>query len=390
MDKRAGWMTVVAGLLVLMCLGVAYAWGVFLTPIVKETGWSRAQVSAAVSVLLLVFSVCMTLGGMLERRIGAAKTVALGGVLVGLGWLLASLARSPWTLYASYGVLAGVGTGLGYMPSVSNGVKWFPERKGLVTGIIVFGFGFGTAFLSPVLTALVHRFGWRLTMRMAGLVFALVVVVASTLMRTPPAAAAGAASAGRDFPPQEAVRTSTFWVLVLSYFASMVAGMLTIGHLVAFLKDKGFDAMRSALALTVLAVFNGVGRVVSGGLADRLGGKRIVVVLFVLMAAAVAGLTRSASLETAYALAAVVGFCFGGFLAVYPTLTADAFGRRDFSINYGLVFVGYGLGCFAGPLLGGWIHDRTGSYGAAFLFAAGLAALTGLVLPFVLRKRAAV
>ena len=382
------WGVVIAGVVILMCLGVAYSWGVFLIPIDQDMGWGRAKISFAVSLLLLVFSVFMAVGGFLEKKIGPRQTAGLGGALVGLGWLLASLAQTPLILYLCYGVIAGIGTGLSYMPSISSGIRWFPEKKGLVTGIIVCGFGFGTAFLSPLITRLINLYGWRGTMAVCGVVFGLMIAAAAQFLRVPPAANSaqdGTPGDGAAFGPSEMIKTKAFPIMFLTYLISMIAGMMTIGHLVAFITDKNFSAMQAALALTILSIFNGAGRVAFGYASDLWGAKKILILLFSLIGAAMLVLFHAGILPVIYVLSAVIGLCFGGFLAVYPALTAEYFGRRDFALNYGLLFVGYGIGCFLGPLIGGWVHDTTQSYVSAFYFAGALAVAGGVGISFLKR-----
>lgn len=388
--RTAGrWGVVISGVVILMCLGVAYSWGVFLLPIELETGWGRAKISFAVSVLLLVFSVFMPIGGFLEKKLGPRKTASLGGALVGMGWFLASFAKEPLILFLCYGVIAGIGTGLSYMPSISSGIKWFPDKKGLVTGIIVFGFGFGTAFLSPVMTKFTHMHGWRTTMALCGIVFGFVITAAAQFLKTPPVC--GASKGPRElyedaFSPNETLRTCSFRIMFLTYLVSMVAGMMTIGHLVAFITDKNFSAMQGALALVLLSIFNGVGRIVCGYASDIWGGKRMLVLLSAVIGSVMLVLYHAPSLAAIYVLSAVIGLSFGGFLAVYPALTAEYFGRRDFPVNYGLIFIGYGLGCFLGPLIGGWVHDITRNYLAAFNFS-GLLALAGSIAAYAFLKK---
>jgi MFS transporter, OFA family, oxalate/formate antiporter len=383
------WSVVIAGVVILMCLGVAYSWGVFLVPIDREMNWGRAKISFAVSMLLLVFSVFMVIGGLLEKKIGPRKTAGIGGILVGSGWLLASFSRTPITLYLSYGVLAGIGTGLSYLPSIAGGIKWFPEKKGLITGIIVFGFGFGTAFLSPLITNLINVYGWRTTMVACGIIFGLVITLAAQFLNTPPIPDSvnnECTINDAAFSPMEMLKTNSFRVMFITYFISMVAGMMTIGHLIAFITDKGFNAMQGALALTVLSIFNGVGRIAAGYVSDFLGGKKTLVLLFAFIGSAMFVLYHSGVLSVIYVLCALIGLCFGGFLAVYPALTAEYFGCRDFAVNYGLIFMGYGIGCFLGPLMGGWVHDATKSYISAFYFAGAVALIGSLLIHFFLKQ----
>jgi MFS transporter, OFA family, oxalate/formate antiporter len=382
------WSVVVAGVVILMCLGVAYSWGIFLLPIDREMGWGRAKISFAVSLLLLVFSIFMVVGGFLEKKIGPRKTACIGGLMVGLGWFLASFAQSPLILYLCYGVVSGIGTGLSYMPSISSGIKWFPNKKGLVSGIIVFGFGFGTAFLSPLITKLINLYGWRTAMALSGAAFGLIIISAAQFLKIPSLSCDVTNMSTTDeatFSPIEMIGTNAFHIMFLTYIISMIAGMMTIGHLVAFIADKGFNVMQGALALTILSVFNGLGRITLGYASDIWGSKKILLVLFTLIGLAMFILYHSGALPVIYAISALIGLCFGGFLAVYPALTAEYFGRCDFAINYGLIFIGYGIGCFLGPCIGGYVHDMAKSYLAGFYFA-GLLALAGSTLIYLLKK----
>ncbi len=390
-EKR--WLIAVAGFSVIVCLGVAYSWGIFLLPISEEFGWKRGSVSLAVSLLLLVFSVFMVVGGILEKRYGPKITSLLGGLLVCTGWVSASFTQSLLWLYLSYGVISGIGTGLSYLPSISSGIKWFPDKKGLITGIIIFGFGFGSAFLAPLGTKLIEVYGWRSTMLIYGIGLGTIIILASSLFKNPPAdwSPPPAKNSRKienvpDFTPTEMLKRRSFWIIFSTYFLSMVAGMMVVGHIIPFMEDGGYSSMQSALGITTLSLFNGAGRIGCGALSDRIGARRSILLLFAVIAAATLLLSRMPAPLLLYGTAGVIGFCFGGFLAVYPAATCDYFGIEHFGINYGLVFIGYGAGCFAGPWMGGIIYDITGRYLFAFK-TASLAALAGGVISFFHLKK---
>ncbi|MBU1524199.1 MAG: OFA family MFS transporter [Candidatus Omnitrophica bacterium] len=389
------WLVVIGGVLIIMCLGVAYAWGVFLMPIAKEFGWGRGETSLAVSILLLVFSVFMVVGGILEKKYGPRITASAGGVFVCLGWVLAYWTNSLWWLYLSYGVLAGIGTGLGYLPAISTGIKWFPDKRGLVTGIIIFGFGFGAAFLTPLAVRFIELYGWRTTMLIYGAGFGVIIIGAAQLLKTPPAnwrppgwaaqKETGFKIIANDFSPRQMLKTTTFRLMFVTYFIAMVAGMMAVGHISAFANDAGYTLIQAAFTITVLAIANGLGRIVFGALSDKIGRTNTLGVLFLLMALGMILLPYMTILFALYTAAGIVGFCFGGFLAVYPAATGDFFGIKDFGTNYGLVFIGYGAGCFAGPWLGGVVYDITGSYSVAFI-AAGILSLCGGIITLLFLK----
>lgn len=388
--KAKGYSVVTAGVIIMLCLGVAYSWGVFIKPIQDEMGWGRTTLSLAVSILLLVFSSFMPIGGLLEKRFGSAATVSLGGLLMSVAWIGTSFANSPLWLYIFYGLFGGIATGLSYIPSVSCGIKWFPLKKGFITGIIIFGFGFGAAILSPVMTELVQIFGWRTAMFYSGIIFGSIIIFCAQFLKPPTDTAnissTDHSSSENSFNYREMMHTSTFWILFITYFISMIAGMMTIGHVVAFASDRGLSAMQGALALTLLSVFNGVGRVTAGYMADHFGGKNILITLFLIISGAMFLLDAPQNVFLFYTIVSVIGLCFGGFLSVYPPLTANYFGQENFSINYGLVFIGYGSGCFLGPVLGGFVYDIMGSYHIAFYISGGLAILGAFMVYKLLKQ----
>ncbi len=378
-----------------MCLGVVYAWGVFLLPIATEFGWGRGPISLAVSILLLTFSGFMVVVSMVQRRYGVRLTAMAGGAFVSMGWILAHFTESLLWLYATYGVLAGIGTALSYMPSISAGIKWFPDKRGLVSGIVVFGFGFGAALFAPLATHLVELYGWRTTMLVLGAGFGLAITCAAQLLKEPPEGWTPpgwtptkddeVAATSYDFTPKETLKTTTFALMFLTFAISMVAGMMAIGHIAAFAEDVGYTAAQAALALTILAIGNGSGRIIFGAASDKMGRTNTLALLFTTIGVTMLALYYMTPLFALYAAALLIGLCFGGFLAVYPPTTADLFGTKNFGTNYGLVSVGYGTGCFIGPWLGGTIFDITGSYFVAFAIA-GVLALVGAIVVYLFIK----
>jgi len=387
------WGIVGGGFVIIMGLGVAYAWGVFLGPISAEFGWGRGETSLALSVLLFVFSIFMVVGGSLEKKYGPRKTATVGGLFICAGWILGYFTQSLMWLYLSYGVLCGIGTGLGYLPSISTGIKWFPDKRGMITGIVVFGFGFGSAFLAPLATRFIEAYGWRMTMLIYGCSFGVLIVGAAQFLKNPPdnwmpdgwEEVKQNVSKKINFSYKEMLKTSTFKVMFFTYTLSMIAGMMTIGHVVSFVEDKGFSALQAAFALTILSIGNGAGRIISGIISDKIGRKKTLMLIFNLIGITMLVLYYLDPLVLIYLAAGSIGFCCGGFLAVYPPATADFFGPKYFGLNYGLLFIGYGVGCFLGPWFGGLVYDITGSYLMAFNVAGILALLGGITVHFFLK-----
>ncbi|MCX8082909.1 MAG: OFA family MFS transporter [bacterium] len=384
-------LIVIAGFFILLCLGVAYAWGIFIVPITTETGWTRTSVSLAVSILLLVFSLFMPVGGFLEQKIGPGITALMGGIILSAGWIMASFTNSIKWLYMTYGLLGGIGTGLSYLPSVSTGIKCFENRKGLIAGIITAGFGLGSAFLAPLGVELIELYGWRRTMFIYGVILGIIISISSIFLRMPAGENKKAEiktddNKNNDYIPIRMIKDVSFKTIFFTYFFAMLSGMMLIGHIVPFLEDAGYSSIQASLAITILAISNGTGRITVGFLSDKWDKGNILRSLFFIIGITSITLNFIPSIYLFYIASVLIGLCFGGFLSIYPAITAEMFGTRYFGVNYGIVFIGYGLGCFAGPLLGGFFYDAMENYFLAFIIA-GIISLSGAgLVEFVLKK----
>jgi len=388
MNKLTRSLIIISGILILMVLGTSYSWGVFLLPITSDTGWTRTEVSMAVSILLLTFSLFMPIGGFLEKKLGPRITVEIGAFFVGIGWILSSYSLSPLWLYLFYGLLVGIGTGFCYMPPISCGIKWFQNNKGFATGAILLGFGAGSAFLSPIITFVINLYGWRTTMAILGIVFSILIIILAQSLKNPDEEITlqNTKDSKANLSPLQMIKTLDFKIIFLTYIMAMFSAMLTTNHIVAILNNKNFSMIQSTLSLSFLSLSNGFGRILIGTISDFLGRKKITILLFIILGISIICLNFSNSLFIIYFLSILIGLCFGGFLAIYPAITSELFGNRDFSINYGIVFIGYGIGCFLGPIFGGYIFDLTKSYQSALILSGIIPLLGTIIIQFYYRK----
>jgi len=385
------WLVVISGLVVMLMLGVTYAWGVFLKPLMGEFGWAKAETSLAFSILLLVFAIIMIPAGRLQDKKGPRVVATIGGLLLGGGFILASFTNSLSVLYTTYGIIAGAGIACAYVTPIATGVKWFPDKRGLVTGLIVCGFGAGSAFLAPLASHIIYTMGWRMAYVILGVLFLIAVTVAAQLLRNPPE---GYTPEGwkpstsqnqpnvhttYDYDLLEMIKTPQFWMLWIMFAFTATAGLMVIGHVVAFAIESGIDKMAAAFALTVLAIFNGAGRVASGIISDKIGRTKTMLVVFVIQAIMLSMLIKMTSVATIYAAVAVIGFCFGADFTLFPAATADFYGTKNIGVNYGAVFTSYGVAGLLGPFLGGYVFDVTQSYYLAFQAAGVLCAIAAIV-----------
>lgn len=397
---RNRWAVVVGAVLIQLCLGAIYAWSVF-TPTLKDAGWSKVQTQIVFSVGLGMFAVVMVLAGRRLATWGPQRLAVMGGVTLGVGYVVAGLGRGTnlWLVLLGVGVIGGAGIGLAYVVPIAVGMRWFPDHKGMITGAAVAGFGFGAlgwVKLAGEWGGLIDSFGIATTFTVYGLIFAALVLIGSRWMVMPPAGwepegylppLARKGSGRENFAPQEMLKTPQFHLISLTFAVSAGAGLMAIGLMklypVEALVDGGMDAVRAdAVAGTAMAVFfslaNGIGRLAWGALSDRLGRKNSVVIMAASQGALLFAFIPMAGSEWAlYAGSALIGFNFGGNFALFPALTADEFGDEAVGRNYPWVFLAYGVGGIVFPILGGWLGD-SGDFPMAFTICA-VACLVGAV-----------
>ena len=398
------WFVVIGAILIQLCLGAIYAWSVF-TPSLVAADWTKAQTQAVFAAGLALFAIVMVIAGRLLPKWGPRKLAISGGVVLGLGYLLAGLfgGTNFWLIFLFIGIIGGSGIGLAYVVPIAVGMRWFPDKKGLITGLAVAGFGFGALLwvkLAGTWGNLIANLGLSKTFTIYGVLFFATVVIGGIWMVFPPE---GWKPKGWT-PPEEAkdskvakianlgssemLRTPQYYMILLTFAFGASAGLMSIGLMKLFpmqaLTNAGFtEVMASGIAGTAMAVFfslaNGFGRIAWGAISDKLGRKTsiivmmatqgIIVILFQWMAGTPALLYLGATL---------IGFNFGGNFALFPTITADTFGAKYIGQIYGWVFLAYGIGGIFGPILGGKLGDM-GNFPLAFticgilcLIAAGI------------------
>jgi MFS transporter, OFA family, oxalate/formate antiporter len=349
-----------------------------------------------------MFAVVMILAGRKLKTWGPRRLATGGGLLLGTGYVVAGLGggTSFWTVLLGVGILGGAGIGLAYVVPIAVGMRWFPDRKGLITGVAVAGFGFGAlgwVKLAGEWGDLIATRGLGSTFTIYGVAFAALVLAASPAMRMPPVGWLPAGftpapgSVGEEFQPREMLRTPQFHLISLTFAVSAGAGLMAIGlmklyPIEALMATGKGQAEASAIAGTAMAVFfslaNGIGRLAWGAASDRLGRKRSIVLMAATQGVFLLTFTLMAGSEYwLYLGAALIGFNFGGNFALFPALTADEFGDGAVGRNYPWVFLSYGVGGSVFPVLGGWLGDL-GNFPLAFGIC-GVACLVGAVASFL-------
>ncbi|MBX3630431.1 MAG: OFA family MFS transporter [Nitrosomonas sp.] len=386
------WLVVAGALIIQLCLGAIYSWSVFVNPLKDVFFYTTTQTQVVFSLALATFALTMIYAGRLQDRKGPRIVAVLGGIVLGTGYLLASLTGGNFLLIAlTVGVIGGAGIGFAYVCPIAACVKWFPDKRGLVTGVAVAGFGAGAWLFAGVASSLIDAYGILAAFKYLGILFMITVVTGAQLLRNPPEGwkPAGWESftpqfkviSAEDFVWREMIQRRQFWMLWTMFVSGAIAGLLVIGILKPYGLHSGLSPAAAANAVGILALFNGAGRIVWGMVSDRMGRKNAMILMFLLQGMMMFMLIEMGSTELTLSIAAAwVGFNFGGNLALFPATTADFFGTRNVGMNYALLFTAYGVAGIMGPILAGSVFDMTGSYlwafipsGVACFIAAGVA-----------------
>lgn len=395
--EKGRWIFIVLGLIINLCLGSVYAYSIFKGPVEKAFNITAFQGNLPFMIFLASFAILMFFGGRIMEKMGPRNLALIGGIIVGLGWMLSYFASSITMLIVTYGVIAGGGVGLTYGCPIAVGARWFPDKKGLAVGLMLAGFGGSALITGKIANSLIPSAGLSQTFLYFGLAFTVILALLSLPLAFPPAGwmpsgwkpAAGAA-AGADFDTGQMVKTSTFWGLFLCYTIGCLAGLMAIG----ISKPVGNEVIKiagetAAALVGVFAIFNALGRPLFGALTDKITPRWAAVLNLCVILAVSAVMLAAGEGTVGLYVAGFIGFwlCLGGWLAIAPTATATFFGIKNYARNYGVVFFAYGIGALLGGIISGQAKDVFGSYTYAFYPTAGLAVL-GIVLALLFIKPA--
>jgi len=354
------WLVVVGALLIQVALGAVYIWSVFKGPLMTKFNWDAAPTNLTFSIIILVFAIGTVIFGKMQDKIGPRYVATIGGILLGIGLVLAKWTTSLGWLYVTFGVIGGLGIGAGYVCPLSTCVKWFPDKKGLITGLAVAGFGGGALVFTPVAKSFIASYGVLDTFAYLGIIFGICVVIGAQLLKNPPPGykpagweppvpAAGKASGG-DYDTGDMVKTVQFYLMWVSYLFGSAAGLMIISNALPIATAQGLGEALAASAVMTVSVFNAAGRLIWGTVSDKLGRTKTLLIIFALCGVTMIGLKALTGTSILLGVS-LVGFCFGGYLAIYPSMTADYFGTKSLGMNYGTVFMAYGIGALLGPML---------------------------------------
>jgi MFS transporter, OFA family, oxalate/formate antiporter len=383
-----GWLVTAAGLGVNLTLGILYAWSI-ISRSLRAEGWTATQTQIPYMMACAMFALSMVPGGRFQDKFGPKPVIMTSAVLAGIGFALSGSFLSVWGLTVFYGIIFGLGMGMGYAAPTPAAVKWFnSKQRGLISGLVVSGFGLAPVYMAPLTEALINNFGLKSTFFIFSIGFFSVLMVLAQFIKNPPQGyvAPGEDGTGakktsaRNYEWKEVLKTKQFYLLWVMFCFGTFAGLLLIGQLANIgIEQAGFQSSFTLIA--IYAICNAGGRIGCGVISDKLGRTKTLLLMFVLQIAVYLAFAKLVTPVTLMMGTAVVGFTFGGMLTLFPAATVDYFGIKNFGVNYGMVITAWGIGGVFGPLVGGIVRDSTGTYALSYIISAILSLLgAGLCL----------
>ncbi|HFG2099069.1 TPA: OFA family MFS transporter [Vibrio cholerae] len=376
-----------AGFCINLCLGILYAWSVFNKALVTDFGWSAADASSPYAIATIAFSVCLLVAGILQDRMGPRNILILGTTLTGLGMIASGFASSVLMLNLTFGVMTGAGIGFGYACLSPSAMKWFhPSKKGMVNGLIAAGFGLAAIYLAPLTSALITHLGIQTSFMILGAgVLAIAVPLACTI-NNPPAGYVPAEpklKAGQEAKVVAKVanlswkamlKTPQFYALWLMYALAASVGLMIIGNITNIASVQA-NLPNAVYLASILAIFNSGGRVAAGILSDKIGGVRTLLLAFLLQGG---NMVLFATFDSEFTLiigTAIAAVGYGTLLAVFPSITAEFYGLKNYGTNYGVLYTSWGIGGAIGAAVVGYSMTHGGGYNLAYTISAAMMAV---------------
>jgi len=398
---RNRWGIAVAAVIMQICLGAVYGWSVFVKPLISAEHWRLTDVSLNFTLAIVFLGFGTVIGGLWQDRVGPRKVATVAGILYGVGYLVAGFAASRHSLYGlylGYGAITGIGMGMGYICPVATLVKWFPDRRGSMTGVAVCGYGFGALIMSPFAAWEIIQHGIPATFSTLGIVYLIVVVLAAQFYANPPQGwrpagweprtAVAKAASTYDFTVSEAMGAWQFYLLFLLLFLNVLAGIMIISQASPMAQQLvGMSVLQAAGMVGVISICNGLGRVFWAWVSDSLGRARVYFLLYFIQVAIFFALPHIRDLTLFTAAFALIGLCYGGGFGTMPSFTADFFGAKYMGGIYGWILLAWGMAAIPSPIMIARVRQNTGSYGPAITVIA-IVMLLSLVFPLIARRPA--
>lgn len=386
--NQGRWLLIPLGMVILLCLGSVYSWSLFRTPLEQELGIGATESLLPFTVVLVFYAALMPMTGFYLPRLGTRLTTAIGGDIVGLGYILSSFATQVGGLVVAYGMIGGTGIGIVYGVPILVVSRWFPDKKGLAVGLTIIGFGLSPLITAPLAIQLIEAYTVRPTLRLLGIAMMVIITALSFTMKLPPKhwqpprVISHPAVTAAPNQPTTIFKSRSFYGLWICYVIGTLVGLSAIGISSSVGEDLiGIQPAVAASSLSLFAVFNGVSRPLFGWLSDRFKPHYFAIFSYTIsfVACVLMMQARSGQIGTYLLSFCLFWFCLGGWLAMAPTITLRFFAPDHYAQNYGIVFTAYGVGALIGTLVTGHTRDLLGSYNHVFVPLA-LLTILGMVV----------
>ncbi|WP_277058056.1 L-lactate MFS transporter [Trichlorobacter lovleyi] len=391
------WLILISAIVINICIGTLYAWSVFAMPLGKLFGWAPPALALVFTINHGLSPVAMIGGGYLQDKLGSKTTIIVGGLMFTIGLFLSGYVSQVGMLYLTYSALAGIGGGVIYAGNIGNTVKFFPDKRGLASGLCAAGYGCGAMIVAPIASKLIIDYGVLKTFQILGTAFFIIIAICIMFIKkapagykpagwTPPVVAATAAQpAGNDSKWTQMISEGIWWVVMIMLFCGAMSGLMVLAHAspIGQIMFK-LTPMNAAFFVSIITLANALGRVGFGALSDRIGRSNTIMIMYIVSALSMLNLAFTTSVAGFVASGIGCGAVFGGFMGTMPTIISDRYGLKNFGVNYGITFIGFSLAAIFGPLTAAKVRVATGNYEQAFWIALGIN-VVGFVFAYIFR-----
>ncbi|AYV65654.1 MFS transporter [Niallia circulans] len=392
------WSVLTASTLINICVGAVYAFSVFALPLTEKFHASMSTIMIAFTINAAISPIPMIIGGKLVDKGGAKKAIIIGGLMFGFGFVFSGLAATPWVLYITYGLLAGIGQGIVYSATIGNTVKLFPDKRGLGTGIVTAGYGGGTIIIAPIANALITTYDVQFALITIGISFLIIIMACSFFFQvcpnnylpdgwTIPGNKNENKKASVQINWREMIKKPIFYIIASMFMIGALSGMMVTSNASVIAQSMfGLSAASAALFVSLYSLSNCFGRIFWGAISDKLGRTICLMLIYIVIASMLLTIALSTSV-IGFAVAIIgIGLCFGGTMGIFPSIVGEKFGMKFYGVNYGVTFIGYSAAAFFGPRIANTVAElNNGDFTNAFYIAL-IISLVGLILTFIYKS----
>ena len=376
--NKQGYTITFAALGINLVMGVLYSWGVIKKALVSDWHWTNTDAALPFTVSAAVFAITMIFAGRAQDKFGPRPVTIFSGLMLGCGLIASGFATSLAMMVFTFGVVGAIGIGLGYSAATPCAMKWFDSsKKGMIAGIVVAGVGLSPVYMTPITASLLKSQGISNTFIILGVFAIVAVVLFAMFLKNPPEVEVIKTTGNQAPAPKgnnqtwgEVAKTPQFYLLWIMYLLAATAGLMLIAHLPSIAVVQADWKTAGFMLVVILSVFNALGRLGAGVLSDKVGRTRAMMIVFMLQAVNMFLFAFYTTIPTLIIGSAVAGLSYGAVFSLFPTSTAEFFGMKNLGVNYGMIFTGWGVAGVIGPMLGGMVADKTGSYSNGYMVAA--------------------